>query len=72
MIHDDVHLIMFRYGRWVTRRVAVASIASVWLLAATVSFVPISLGLHRSEDSKGPAPTYNDGSQVKKIFTKLF
>ncbi|KAF7998503.1 hypothetical protein HCN44_010911 [Aphidius gifuensis] len=52
-----------RYGRWVTRRVAVASIASVWLLAATVSFVPISLGLHRSEDSKGPAPTYNDGSQ---------
>ncbi|XP_015126281.1 dopamine receptor 1 isoform X1 [Diachasma alloeum] len=52
-----------RYGRWVTRRVAVASIATVWLLAGTVSFVPISLGLHRSEESKNPPPTYNDGTQ---------
>lgn len=46
-----------RYGRWVTRRVAVATIASVWLLAALVSFVPISLGLHRP-----PQPLlYTDG-----------
>lgn len=37
----------FRYSRWVTRRVAVGSIAAVWLLAALISFVPISLGLHR-------------------------
>nr|CAD7257536.1 unnamed protein product [Timema shepardi] len=36
-----------RYGRWVTRRVAVGSIATIWLLAALISFVPISLGLHR-------------------------
>lgn len=36
-----------RYGRWVTRRVAVGSIACIWLLAALISFLPISLGLHR-------------------------
>ncbi|XP_008552373.1 dopamine receptor 1 [Microplitis demolitor] len=52
-----------RYGRWVTRRVAVGSIAVVWLLAGTVSFVPISLGLHKSQDSKNSSPTYNDGLQ---------
>lgn len=38
---------LYRYSRWVTRRVAVASIACVWLLAGLISFVPISLGLHR-------------------------
>ncbi|XP_046995337.1 dopamine receptor 1 [Schistocerca americana] len=47
-----------RYGRWVTRRVAVASIAAIWLLAALISFLPISLGLHRP-----PQPlTYHDGA----------
>lgn len=30
-----------------TRRVAVATIVIIWLLAALVSFVPISLNLHR-------------------------
>lgn len=39
-----------RYGRWVTRRVAVAGIAVVWLLAGLISFVPISLGLHRANE----------------------
>uniref|UniRef100_A0A1A9ZYZ2 G-protein coupled receptors family 1 profile domain-containing protein n=1 Tax=Glossina pallidipes TaxID=7398 RepID=A0A1A9ZYZ2_GLOPL len=39
-----------RYGRWVTRRVVVITIATIWLLAAFVSFVPISLGLHRPDD----------------------
>lgn len=39
----------FRYGRWVTRRVAVLSIVTIWLLAALVSFVPISFGLHRPD-----------------------
>lgn len=43
--HNDVFF--FRYGRWVTRRVAVGTIATIWLLAALISFVPISLGLHR-------------------------
>nr|BAM15634.1 dopamine receptor 1 [Gryllus bimaculatus] len=43
-----------RYGRWVTRRVALGSIAVVWLLAALVSFVPISLGLHRPSDGQPP------------------
>ncbi|KAM8702981.1 hypothetical protein ACLKA7_005341 [Drosophila subpalustris] len=38
-----------RYGRWVTRRVAVITIAAIWLLAAFVSFVPISLGIHRPD-----------------------
>ncbi|XP_065352539.1 dopamine receptor 1-like [Cloeon dipterum] len=36
-----------RYGRWVTRRVVCALIAGVWLLAALISFVPISFNLHR-------------------------
>ncbi|CAO1356089.1 unnamed protein product [Diamesa tonsa] len=36
-----------RYTRWVTRYIAVGTIAVIWILAAFVSFVPISLGLHR-------------------------
>ncbi|EFA10743.2 dopamine receptor 1 isoform X1 [Tribolium castaneum] len=48
-----------RYGRWVTRRVALGTIATIWLLAALISFVPISLGLHRP-----PQPlVYNAGGQ---------
>lgn len=48
-----------RYGRWVTRRVALGTIATIWLLAALISFVPISLGLHRP-----PQPlTYTAGGQ---------
>ncbi|XP_065168234.1 dopamine receptor 1-like isoform X2 [Atheta coriaria] len=48
-----------RYGRWVTRRVAVGSIATIWLASALISFVPISLGLHRP-----PQPTvYHAGGQ---------
>ncbi|GBP91594.1 Dopamine receptor 1 [Eumeta japonica] len=39
-----------RYGRWVTRRVAIVTIAIVWLLAALISFLPISLGLHRPDE----------------------
>ncbi|XP_055587842.1 dopamine receptor 1 isoform X3 [Uranotaenia lowii] len=38
-----------RYGRWVTRRVAIGTIVVIWLLAALVSFVPISLDLHRDK-----------------------
>uniref|UniRef100_A0A336MPZ7 CSON002964 protein n=2 Tax=Culicoides sonorensis TaxID=179676 RepID=A0A336MPZ7_CULSO len=38
-----------RYGRWVTRKIAVATIIIIWLLAAFVSFVPISFGLHRPD-----------------------
>lgn len=39
-----------RYTRWVTRYVAVATIGAIWILAAFVSFVPISLGLHRPNE----------------------
>lgn len=38
-----------RYGRWVTRRVAVGTIVTIWLMAGLISFVPISYGLHRPE-----------------------
>ncbi|KAG5675264.1 hypothetical protein PVAND_005179 [Polypedilum vanderplanki] len=38
-----------RYGRWVTRRVTVTTIAVIWSLAAFVSFVPISFNLHRPD-----------------------
>lgn len=38
-----------RYGRWVTRRIAVLTIVTIWLLAALVSFVPISFSLHRPD-----------------------
>ncbi|XP_032680046.1 dopamine receptor 1 isoform X1 [Odontomachus brunneus] len=47
-----------RYGRWVTRRVAIGGIAVVWLLAGLISFVPISLDLHRAGDQP---ELYNDG-----------
>lgn len=40
----------FRYTRWMTRYVAVATIGAIWILAAFVSFVPISLGLHRPNE----------------------
>lgn len=46
-----------RYGRWVTRRVVCALIAAVWLLAALISFVPISLGLHRPPQPQEVAPS---------------
>ncbi|KAG5317347.1 DOPR1 protein, partial [Pseudoatta argentina] len=39
-----------RYGRWVTRKVAIGGIIVVWLLAGLISFVPISLDLHRNDD----------------------
>ncbi|KAL7044470.1 hypothetical protein ACKWTF_001916 [Chironomus riparius] len=39
-----------RYTRWVTRRVAIITIAAIWILAAFLSFVPISLGLHRPNE----------------------
>lgn len=52
-----------RYGRWVTRRVAVAGIAIVWLLAGLISFVPISLGLHRADEPL----IYDDGEEVCTI-----
>lgn len=44
-----MYSVFFRYGRWVTRRVAVGTIVTIWLLAGLVSFVPISFGLHRPE-----------------------
>lgn len=47
-----------------TRRVAVASIVTVWLLAGLISFVPISLGLHRPD----VAFVYTDGTQVSDAF----
>lgn len=40
-------LAVCRYSRWITKRVAFTTIAGVWLLAALISFLPISLGLHR-------------------------
>lgn len=43
------YLFNHRYGRWVTRRVAIGTIAAIWILAGFVSFVPISLGLHRPD-----------------------
>lgn len=40
-------VLFYRYSRWITKRVAITTIAGVWLLAALISFLPISLGLHR-------------------------
>lgn len=45
----DCIWLCYRYGRWVTRRVAVLTIVTIWLLAALVSFVPISFSLHRPD-----------------------
>jgi len=51
----------FRYGRWVTRRVAIGGIIVVWLLAGLISFVPISLDLHRNDDQ----PMYEEIVEVR-------
>ncbi|XP_076033534.1 dopamine receptor 1-like isoform X2 [Oratosquilla oratoria] len=58
-----------RYSRWMTKRIVTSSIAAIWVLSALVSFLPISLDLHRpktlmevSEEEKQCAleltPTY--------------
>ncbi|XP_022645100.1 dopamine receptor 1-like isoform X2 [Varroa jacobsoni] len=41
-----------RYCRWMSKRVVLAVIAAMWMLSAMVSFVPISLGWHRSFQSE--------------------
>lgn len=38
-----------RYGRWMTKRVIYGSIGAIWLLAATISFLPVLLHLHKPE-----------------------
>ncbi|CAL8078350.1 unnamed protein product [Orchesella dallaii] len=43
-----------RYGRWVNKRSILGVIAVVWILAALISFVPISLGLHRADKPEEP------------------
>ena len=40
-----------RYGRWVNKRSILCVIAIVWILAALISFVPISLDLHRADET---------------------
>lgn len=46
-----------RYGRWMTKRVVISSIAAIWLLSALVSFLPISLGWHKPKKSgQGNSP----------------
>ncbi|XP_058807353.1 dopamine receptor 1-like isoform X2 [Phymastichus coffea] len=39
-----------RYERYVTKGVAWASILTVWMMAILISFLPISLGLHRPNE----------------------
>ncbi|CAL4223324.1 unnamed protein product, partial [Meganyctiphanes norvegica] len=47
-----------RYGRWLTKRIVTTSIAVIWVLAALLSFLPISLGLHtNNNDSNKTQPT---------------
>ncbi|CAG7733668.1 unnamed protein product [Allacma fusca] len=43
-----------RYGRWVNKRSILGVIAVVWVLAALISFVPISLDLHRADSPEVP------------------
>ena len=38
-----------RYGRWMTKRVIYCSIATIWLLAALISFMPVSMDLHKPQ-----------------------
>ncbi|XP_065564424.1 dopamine receptor 1-like isoform X2 [Artemia franciscana] len=41
-----------RYCQWMTKRVICVSIASIWILAGLISFLPISLDLHRPPNNK--------------------
>ena len=38
-----------RYGRWMTKRVIYCSIGTIWLLATLISFMPVSLDLHKPQ-----------------------
>lgn len=51
-----------RYGRWVNKRSILGVIAVVWILAGLISFVPISLDLHRADKSEEP-PDMSDSEQ---------
>lgn len=59
-----------RYGRWMTKRVICGSIFGIWLLAALISFLPVSMDLHKpqrqlqssagSDDLEGSADSGDD------------
>ena len=54
-----------RYGRWMTKRVIYSSIAAIWLLAALISFLPVSMDLHKpQDDSAPPDESFDDESNV--------
>lgn len=45
-----------QYTRWMSKRVVIGSIAGIWSVSALVSFLPISLGLHKPENSTQTEP----------------
>ena len=50
-----------RYGRWMTKRVIYGSIGAIWLLAATISFLPVLLHLHKPEQQLSSSSSYAVG-----------
>ncbi|XP_037083511.1 dopamine receptor 1-like [Pollicipes pollicipes] len=50
-----------RYGRWMTKRVVTLSIGAIWVMAALVSFLPISLDLHRPQRASAAEPVDERG-----------
>lgn len=61
-----------RYGRWMSKRLVLGSIAAIWLMAALVSFLPISLGLHRSQDGVHPGQQTTERPQCALNLTPLY
>jgi len=53
-----------RYGRWMSKRVIYSSIAAIWLLAALISFLPISMDLHKPENQQLLATTTAESSSL--------
>ncbi|KAK8396127.1 hypothetical protein O3P69_005319 [Scylla paramamosain] len=59
-----------RYGRWMTKRIVTLSIAGIWVLSALVSFLPISLKLHKPHQggAGGDAGQLQCALELSKIY----
>lgn len=59
-----------RYGRWMTKRVIYCSIATIWLLAALISFLPVSLDLHKPQSATNdPLDLIDEGSRNETYYS---
>lgn len=63
-----------RYENWMSKKIILSSVASIWIVSALVSFLPISLGWHRPESINDGTSNYTssiNGMNINKLVGKL-